>query len=291
MTDITLQRQLMISDPVREYNEDIGGSVAGAAWTLDGATGVTDDTHTDAPSDGHWYVTKFDEHLRAHVQDDSKSLSEHVTDAIKQVRDRFNDFVTIDDIDAAAEPSATGAIVRWVGNTLEYFVLCDSSVLVVDGTDVTTHVTDTRIAQLEKEVRKQARELKQQGLGREEARQRMMPTLRENRRKKNTEGNYWVLSFDPEAAKHGLTGRWGISDCSFVYLFTDGFARLVTTYNAYPDWEAASLEIQQSGIEAAVDELRRIERNDPEADKHFRLKQSDDATVIKLSFVGEPAAP
>lgn len=284
MVDISLQRHLSLSDSVRRYNEDTASVISGAAWVLDGATGVTDETYTDEPSDGCWYVRAFDDYLRENVQDRSSTLTEHVSSAIAELREQFNTKAPVESIDTAAEPSATGAIVRWDQSNLEYYVLCDSTVLILKGDEIDTYETDRRIEGLETEQRERLHQLKKQGYGLEEARQQLMPNLRDNRRKKNTSGTYWVLSFDQAAVPEGLTGKVSVTPTTTVYLFTDGFDRLVNTYDAYSDWATAIDTVQEKGIETAVDEIRTIEQEDPQADNHLRLKKSDDTTVVQLRF-------
>lgn len=285
MSPISLQRQQVISDTIRYYNEDIGTIIDGAAWTLDGATGVADKTYTNAPSDGHWYVRQFDKYLQNHVHDTSKSLTKHVADAITHVSNQFDEFTPNKSIDKVAEPSATGAIVRWVDGVLEYYVLCDSTFIILENSDMESIETDKRIEYLEKSTREEMYQLKQQGLTLEEARQQLMPTLRKNRRQKNTPDGYWVLSFDPKAATKGITGQYNLTAETTIYLFTDGFARLVEIYDAYSDWETAISAVQHEGIESAIDEIRKIEQMDPDGDEHLRLKQSDDITAVKLTLM------
>jgi hypothetical protein len=284
MADSTPHRQLGISDTVRRYNEDIYSIVDGAAWVLDGATGVTDETYTDNPSDGHWYVQRFDEYLRQNVRDTSCSLTEHVANAIEEIDREFGRIAPGESIDTAAEPSATCAIVRWVDGVLEHYVLCDSTFLLLGDSGVVTFETDRRIETIETQTKEKLRRLKRTGLSLEDARQQLMPELRENRRRKNTDGDYWVLSFDPAAAREGITGEHDLTRNTTVYLYTDGFARLVDTYDAYPDWGTAIRTVQRQGVESSVEEIRNVEREDPQADEHLRLKQSDDTTVVKLAF-------
>lgn len=284
MSNLLPQRHLLISDTERSYNEDIGSVIDGAAWVLDGATGVCDEVYTDSPSDAHWYVKRFDEYLRKNIHDPSKSLTGHIEDGIRELKKEFWDVIPDDSISAAAEPSATCAIVRWNHDYLEYFVLCDSTFILFADNEIKKRVTDSRIEKIEEDVRQDAEKLKKQGLELEEARQQVMPKLRDNRQKKNTEGNYWVLSFDPSAATEGLTGQTDLNSEGTIYLFTDGFGRLVDRYNAYQNWESALQDVREIGIESAVEKIRRIEMDDPEGDEHFRLKQSDDITVVEISF-------
>ncbi|MFP9191268.1 hypothetical protein ACLI4Q_06345 [Natrialbaceae archaeon A-CW1-1] len=281
MASPTLRQHILISDTVSEFNEDCATVTDEAAWVLDGATGITDDTFTEAPSDGHWYVREFDRYLREHVADTSKSLTAHAETAIQELRGRFDTFAPLDSIDPAAEPSATGVIVRWIDGVLEYYVLCDSTLMVVDDDHLTRH-TDRRIESLETAAKSKLRHLKSDGIDHATARQQVLPVLRENRRQKNTKDAYWVLSFDPEAAKQGLTGQYELPVTA--YLFSDGFGRLVETYDVYPDWDAAITDIEHQGVESALETIREIERDDPNADEYLRLKAADDVTVVKLVF-------
>lgn len=52
----------------------------------------------------------------------------------------------------------------------------------------------------------------------------------------------------------------------------------------YPDWESAIQVIEEQGVESALEAIRKIERIDPNADDHLRLKHADDVTVVKLVF-------
>lgn len=284
MSSPSLCRYQVVSDTVRRFNEDVGSVVDGAAWVLDGATGITDTTHTDSPSDGHWYVQQFDDYLREHVTDSGRSLTEVVADGIESVGSRFDTVTTVDDIDVAAEPSATAAIVRWTDRALEYYVLCDSTFLQLEDTSVQTVETDARIERFEERAREAVRGLKSSGAGLEEAREEVMPTLLENRRQKNSQGTYWVLSLNSEAAARGITGETRLTAATTVYLFTDGFGRLVDTYDVHPDWDTGIQSVERDGLETTVETIREIEREDAEGDDHLRLKQSDDATAVKLSF-------
>ena len=278
-----VRRTLAVNDAPGTFTEDVGTVVDGAAWVLDGATGVTPQRYTDAPSDGYWYVRRVDSYLREHARDDSLPLTDHVANAVRDVRDRFAD-VAPESVDPAAEPSATGAIVRWTGEALEYFVLCDSSLAVDRGDGDVAFTTDGRIEAMEERALDRMREARREGAGFDEAHESIIPILRENRRRKNTPGAYWVLSFDPDASREALTGRYDVAPETRVLLFTDGFRRLVDTYGVCADWEAAVDAIDRRGVEPVVDELRAVEEADPTAERYPRLKAADDATVVSVEF-------
>lgn len=280
---LTCRRRSVVSDVPGPYGEDLAGAAEGAAWVLDGATGVTGETYADAPSDAHWYVRRLDDYLRAHVADDAVSLTDHVANAVASARDAFAELAPVGDLDRAAEPSATAALVRWTGDAVEYYVLCDSVLVLCSGGDVDRVVTDRRIAPFERENLDAAAHLRGKGASASEARRRLTPALRTVRRLKNTPEGYPVLSLDPAGAREGLTGRFEAEDPT-AYCCTDGFARLVETYDAYPDWAAAVATLERDGLDAAVDRLRDIERDDPATETYPRLKPADDATATRLDW-------
>lgn len=279
-----VRRHLAASDTPGRFTEDVGTVVDGAAWVLDGATGITPERYTDAPSDGYWYVHRVDAYLREHARDPSLSLADHVANAVRDARARFEEVTPADSVDPAAEPSATGALVRWTGEALEYFVLCDSSLAVDRGDDGIELTTDRRIEAMEERALDRMREARREGADFDEAREAVTPLLRENRRRKNAPGTYWALSFDPDACYEALTGRYDVEPGTHVYLFTDGFGRLVETYDVHDDWGAAVDALDRRGVEAAVDELRAVEEADPAAERYPRLKAADDATVVSVAF-------
>lgn len=84
----------------------------------------------------------------------------------------------MESIDPAAEPSATGVIVRWVDGVLEYYVLCDSTLLVVEDGQLLTEITDRRIESFEETAKSKVRRLKHEGGTLAEARQQALPILR-----------------------------------------------------------------------------------------------------------------
>jgi hypothetical protein len=114
-----------------------------------------------------------------------------------------------------------------------------------------------------------------------DARRAVQDDLRANRSLMNVDGGYWVLGLDPAAARHMEVVAVEL-DCATAdgLLVSDGLHRLVDTFGTYPS-DAALLDAALSmGIQALLDEVRALERSDPECRGHPRLKPSDDATGL-----------
>ncbi|WP_135363701.1 protein phosphatase 2C domain-containing protein [Halosimplex halophilum] len=284
MSELRFGRGTVVSDTVRAVNEDLGIARPTVAWVLDGATGVGEIRHTPGRTDAEWYVERLSGALLDRVHRTDDSLTAVVRDAVSEVSAAFESVAGDADIDPASEPSAAGAIVRVDGPTLEYLVLCDCSLLVHRNGQLVDHVTDARIESLEARSLSVFKRHRANGLDAEDAREAVVPTLRKHRRRKNTPGNYWVLSTDPDAVDHALTGTVAVEAGDKVCLLTDGLARLVDTYDHFADWAGVAAALDDAGPDVLLEPLRRIERADPEARTHPRLKCADDATLVRLGI-------
>lgn len=290
MNEPCLSRGILVTDSVRGVNEDTGLIRSRMAWVLDGATGVTDSEHTPGRTDGEWYVEQLSAELTKRVQRSRASLSDIVRESVKAVAATYREVIDRSSVDPAAEPSATGAFVRWNERELEYLVLCDSTFLLCRGDELVERVTDDRIEPLETDVRNRIRSELDAGATLKEARAAVMPLLRENRRRKNTSGNYWVLSLDPNAVAHAYTGTVDLRPGDQAYLFTDGVHRLVDTYGYFDDWNEGVSYLRENSPQELLSELRSIELDDPNAEDHLRTKWADDATLVRLEFESPPSS-
>lgn len=284
MSELRFGRGTVVSDSVRAVNEDLGVARPTIAWVLDGATGVGETRHTPGQTDAEWYVERLSAALLDRVHRTDDSLTAVVRDAITEVRARFESVAGNANVDPASEPSAAGAVVRAAGSTLEYLVLCDCSLVVHRNGQLIDHVTDTRIESLETRSLSAFERHRANGLDSQAAREAVVPTLREHRRQKNTPGNYWVLSTDPDAVDHALTGTVAVEAGDEICLFTDGLARLVDTYDHFADWSGVVAALDDTGPESLFERLRDIERADLDARIHPRLKWADDATLVRLGL-------
>ncbi len=283
--DIQLKDSELITDTVRNVNEDIGNIVSNAAWVLDGATSLSDKNITPLKTEAKWYVEKLNHYFENHMMDNSsKELSSIVKESIKKTRLEFFDFLD-KEIDEVDEPAASCAMVRWENNILEYFVLCDCTFVLFRNGKVVKKITDDRIDKFEEEIRKKIKHLiEDRRMSLTNARRKVFPIIKKVRRLRNEAGNYWVLSFDPKAVEKAIHDKIELKKGDEVYLFTDGFGRIVDKYSEFEDWQEAIEYINSQGGEKVFSLLRRIEKNDVEGEKYIRTRASDDATLSILKF-------
>jgi hypothetical protein len=104
------------------------------------------------------------------------------------------------------------------------------------------------------------------------------PLLRAHRNRINS-GRNWLFSPDLRAAAHVARRRIKVHAGAELLLASDGFLALVSDYGAY---DAASLmaAVRAKGLAALGEELRAIERADPQGERFPRFKKSDDATAL-----------
>ncbi|MCT9097564.1 protein phosphatase 2C domain-containing protein [Haloarchaeobius sp. HME9146] len=270
-------------------NEDVATVTNGAAWVLDGATGLGGESHTPGATDATWYVGRVDCYLREHVHDDVP-LETVLRRCVQSVAAEFHELAG--DVDPANEPSAAVAVARWRedSDAVEYAVLGDASVVFrfPSGDVETVHGHGPRehdaaaVAEL-------GRLKREEGLSHEDAFEALLPRLREIRAVKNTPEGYWVLSLDPDATDQATTGT--VEGVTGANLFTDGVEPLVESYEVFGDWAEATSFLHERGPAAAVEHLREFERADADCETHPRFKQHDDAGIALVTFADETVRP
>ncbi|BCJ62767.1 protein phosphatase 2C domain-containing protein [Micromonospora endophytica] len=78
---------------------------------------------------------------------------------------------------------------------------------------------------------------------------------------------------------HGVAGAWVASDA--VLLCTDGFARLVTDYGVYPDWQPVVHDAIERGL-PYLEKLIREAESGPDG-RAGRFKRADDVAAVLLT--------
>lgn len=268
-------------------NEDLVWTGEGVALVLDGATGLTDTQYTDAESDGRWYVETLSDEIQDRIVSD-EPLTRIVEASIEVVSDRFAEFTGNATLQRHEKPSAAGAIVRWDGETVEYLVLGDCSVI-LETADRTVPVLgegprelDDRVVEHMEELRAEATEQISYG----ELRERVDDMLIEHRKQMNEQDGYWTLGQTPEAVQYALTDEFPQEAVQELVIFTDGFEGLVPTYDAFVDWKRLLQYISHNGLDRAINVLRAFEQADPECRAYPRIKPSDDVGVVHVEFDG-----
>jgi hypothetical protein len=266
-------------------NEDLVRFQGDAVVILDGATGLTERTITDAPTDGRWYVEALAEELTARLDSDD-SLTDIAATAVTALAERYEDHSGLRAVESHEQPSAAGVILRWNRSQIEYLVLGDCSV-VFETDSGTRSILGEGPRELDKKVVEEMvaiRDASEEQIGYESLRSQVHSMIVDHRKQKNEPDGYWTFGLDPEAVDHAEAGSVSTETTEFVYGFTDGFEPVCTTYDAFADWSTLATYLRTNGPNRAIRILRAFEEADPECLSYPRLKPSDDVGIATLDF-------
>jgi len=274
-------------------NEDIFGHGERAAWVMDGATGLADERMVEkGGSDAQWLVARYQELFGERANDLRLATRDLVSGAIEDVAREFETARRRPPIANHELPSAGMALVRQVSGGIEYASLgdCKAIIMLAGGSAVST--PESLLSELDRTVLREMARLRRTGEARSHAEARKMvgPALRRNRGKLNTPGGYWVLSIHPEAADMMEPIRVPLvpGDTVTVLLVSDGFYRLVDTFEKYPNEEALLKAALGPGhLRPLLKELRELEDGDSDCKEYPRFKLKDDATALLFEMTIE----
>jgi hypothetical protein len=233
-------------------NEDYGAAGPDWAMVLDGATHF-EGVETGCIHDVPWLVGNLAAALVEQLILGPGNLPEILACAIEVT---CSAHVNTCDLTNPDSPSSTVALVRSVGNAIEYLVLGDSPVILRTGNGITA-VVDDRVDHLQPGGRPYTRELV--------------------RSKRNASGGFWVASTNPQAAHEAISGI--VYDVTHVTLLTDGVTRLVEYYGY--SWTDIFELLNRDGPSALIQRVREAEWASPPP-AHGYGKQHDDATAVYI---------
>lgn len=273
-----------VSHAGRSVNEDRGTATAGAAWVLDGATGLGPHRLFPGPSDPAWLAATADDLLRRLTGgiDDGTALLHRL---VAELHDACaaSALAPLGDTDIEL-PSTSLALVQLAGAEIEIVMLGDCKVLLRRPDGRVEALDQSPVAPFDARVVDALRSI--QAGGETELRRiapRLTALIRENRRWKNRPGGYGVLSPDPACLAFAETARRPAGEVTHVLLATDGFYRLVDTYRMLTAAELMQATLER-GLGPLYTELRRLEDSDPECLAYPRLKARDDATAVVVGL-------
>ncbi|MER7815238.1 protein phosphatase 2C domain-containing protein [Streptomyces sp. NPDC096153] len=259
--------------PGRE-NEDFVIASPDVAVVLDGA-GIPDGLSTGCVHGVPWFVQQLGTELHRRAVEQQAGLTECLADSIHHVSQMH---ASTCDLSNPMTPTATVAMVRVRGESLEWLALSDSTI-VINGRDGLQAVSDHRVSDVTASQRiDMAAALK--GLSETDRRRRLAYAQRDVM---NQAEGYWVAAHDPKAAEEALTGSSPLVDVRTVALLTDGAARPVDDFHEMT-WTEAMHHLESEGPEGLIDRTRAMENADPNAERWPRRKCHDDATAALLRF-------
>lgn len=242
-------------------NEDFVGTSINTAVVLDGVTPV-DRADTGCRHGVAWYARTVGAHLLATATTSDRALPDCLADAIAASRRLHEHTCDLEHFDG---PAATVAAVRVDGDSAEYLVLADCT-LVVDTSDGTAPrvLTDSRPGDVHRALPER------------------LPARSYRAAYRNRPGGYWVASQDPAVAGEAFTGT--VAGVRRVLATTDGASRLVDLFDRFT-WPAALDTIGTSG---PAEWIARTRTYECELTKNGSAptKPHDDATVVLLTEVG-----
>jgi hypothetical protein len=269
-----------VDDAGRDCFEDRFGHSGAMAWILDGASAVSQEKVTTAPSDALWMVKHLDAELEI-LAPSPDPLDDLVARAIRATAKR-----AAVEWNATPEvpPSAALGVVRRSGERTEFLVLADVSVILRTDAGV-IEFTDQRVDENNNGARDvMAAALAPHDATFAQAYEQTRPHLAERRRSAmNRLGGYWVASTDDTAAHYALAGE--LKGVNEVVLASDGFMRAIRVFSLIPD--LATLFAPDSDFEHLAGLIRKAERDDPQTRNFPRWSVGDDICARRLRWVGE----
>jgi hypothetical protein len=247
-------------------NEDWAAVTGDLMVVLDGGTArtATGCTHGVA-----WYTASLGEAILRRAADTSRSLTDALGLAIDDVAAQHGEC----DLGHPATPSAAVAVVRTSGDSVEYLVLGDVTVVAETPSGLRT-IVDRRV---DATARAERDEADRHPFGSPEKQAALERMKHAELAARNQPGGFWVAAQNPAVVAEAFTGRW--HPVSRLMLLTDGAARLVVMFGV-TDWVGLLDLTSSTGPDQVIAELRAIEGSDPNCLRWSRNKRHDDATIV-----------
>ena len=272
-------------------NEDqtgrIGDETKGAAWVIDGATGLDTTIHVPgAESDAAWYAARLSQGFSRWSLRSDYPPAEVMARAVAEVAGDWAAVTScpVDSLPPWAVPSAAATWIRWEGDTMEYAALGDCTFLVQLGDNTARMIGSDGPGVNEQALNQSVADMAAAGMNASHRWLSLLDQLRAARSRMNRPDGYWIFSLDPAAAAHARTGLLHLADGqpAAVLIATDGFYRLVTPYRLLTAAELldSALEV---GLRPLCQRLRDFEAADQDCRQIARIKPADDAAAILLT--------
>jgi hypothetical protein len=270
LTEVTLTSWAASS----EDNEDSTAIAPLVAVVVDGA-GLPPSLRSGCSHSVAWYSRTLAKTFRRQLLDTRPTMRDALRTAIASVAAEHEDTCDL----AAGSPSATVAAWRVVGASLQYLVLCDSSILLAFADGERLEVTDDRLSRVvEPRVEANLSQRSREGLSLSphdvlRARRDAVEALR------NTPGGFWCCHHDPAAADEALEDTVPLAALRGVVLATDGATRGLQVLGTH-----TLEELIETALSGRHDELlrqiRAAEEDQQESLTMRAVKVHDDATVV-----------
>ncbi|MBS4804157.1 MAG: hypothetical protein KIC47_08895 [Clostridium sp.] len=261
-------------------NEDKITIIDGAAWVLDGATGITGKRITEKETDALWYVEKINNYLIKNINS-SKSLKDIMKSAIREVKESYITYDGYKNLDEVDYPCAAIALVRFNNKELEYYVMGDCTLIYKEKDEKAVEIVDKRIIELEERIlNSMVKVSKEKEVSILEARRYCDNEVLDVRKMKNKSNGYWILELNEEAIDNGLYGKIAISKEVSISLTSDGFSQYYDTFNLAEGYSEFIDIVKETNIDDLYNNLYLSQEDDSECNNYPRLKKRDDSSIV-----------
>lgn len=182
-------------------------------------------------------------------------------------------------------PFACLAVAKLEGGVLELFNMGDLTTLVRAPDGTLQRFGTSAVRELDRRALGELGRLLAAGVEpHAERRARLDAMILSHRALRNQLPGYDVLDLDAGGAERFEHRAFDAGAVRDLLLMSDGFYRLVDTFERYTD-STLFQAVKQRGLAALLQELRELEENDPECTRYLRFKTHDDATALWLETV------
>lgn len=276
------------SDGPGPINEDVVGHSSGAAWVIDGATGVGA-ALLEAPSDAAWLATRADAELRS-LLTRFPDISTHdlVRSVVERCRDALHRHALREPDGAHEHPSAAFAMVRARRDGVEFATLADCRIAYTGDDGAARLFGTTSLGAIEGRTLAFVKEILKHhpDITPAELKEAVLPQLRENRQLMNRPGGYWVLGTEPAAAEHLDLITLPVCAGQRFAIASDGYLRLIELFTAATPDDLLATDKDAAFVDW-LRTLRGLESAEGSCRRHPRVKVHDDASFLHCEYEGE----
>jgi len=269
-------------DPDSAANADWSWSSESTAVLLDGAAPRSTQRVTPAADDTVWLVRRFVEAFAAAPggNSDMRERTEHARAVLKR---EFAALCASAGFTPEELPFACLVIAHHEASELQLFNMGDLTTLVRSPSGAIQRFGESAVRELDRRALDELRRYHEAGVEpHAERRARVGPTILLHRAQRNQLPGYDVLDLEAGGADRFEHLTLPARDVRDLLMMSDGFYRLVDTFERYTD-DSLFQAVEQRGLAALLHELRDLEQADPECTRHWRFKRHDDATALWLA--------
>lgn len=229
-----------------------------------------------------WFARSVAHTFHALLAARSSSMREALAETISRVKDSHAATCDL----ASGSPSATVAAWRMADDQLEYLVLSDASIVLMDRDDRFTEIVDHRLENVIARAAPRAPERPAAtGAQVRAARRAAVESAR------NKPGGFWCVHTDTSAAVQAIHGEVSVSDLAGVVACSDGGARAFELLGAHTLEEFTTLALRGE-LKTLSDTIRTAENHQAGSLQRLGLKVHDDITIVALPLTDtSPRSP